>query len=33
MGPGATPFTRIFRGASDCESARVKETMAPFVAE
>jgi hypothetical protein len=33
IGPGATPFTRIFFSTSMPESERVKETMAPRVAE
>ncbi len=32
IGPGATPFTRIFRSRSCCESERVNATIAPFVA-
>ena len=33
IGPGATPFTRIFFSARDCASERVNAVIAPLVEE
>ena len=33
IGPGATPLTRIPRGANLCAIARMNDRIAPFVAE
>src|SRR5437588_337181 len=33
IGPGATALTRMPRSTSDCERARVKDTIAPLVLE